>query len=86
MTPNNKETQNLRLFVYYLRRFFVNRVYTIKAASIIATNPIFSAATDDIPNKMQRFVTNPFVSSAIKIKNIGRHKLYLLIFATLLPL
>jgi hypothetical protein len=35
---------------------------------------------------MQRFVTNPFVSSAIKIKNIGRHKLYLLIFATLLPL
>jgi hypothetical protein len=86
MAPNNKETQILRLFVYYLRRFFENRVYTIKAASIIATNPIFPAASVDIPNKMQRFVTKPLVSSAIKIKNTGRHKLYLLIFATLLPL
>jgi hypothetical protein len=67
------------LFLAYLRRFFVNRVYTIKAASIIATNPIFLAASGVIPNNIQRFETKLFVSSAIKIKNIGRHKLYPLI-------
>lgn len=73
-----KETQDASLS-YFFRRFFENRVYTIKAASIIATNPMFPAASGVIPNNTQRFVTNPFVSSAIKIKKIGRHKLYPLI-------
>lgn len=57
----------------------------MNAAAIIAMNPKLLADSGVMPNKTHKLVTKLLVSSAAAIKINGRHTLYPLIPATLLP-